>query len=86
MSKTGHGFSDAVDKLDATSADTEEFGVGGARPPVAPVDLLSYVSDMLSELREIADENGWRTLSGLLALAHAEAGIRRDDLVARHQG
>ena len=50
---------------------------------VSTTDLLSYMSDMLIELRSIADRNGFRTLSGLLALAHAEAAARQDEITTR---
>ncbi len=46
-------------------------------------DMLTYMADMLVELRSIADKNNWQTLSGLLALSHAEATTRRNELIRR---
>jgi hypothetical protein len=36
-------------------------------------DTLDYVSDLISELREISDRLGCATLSGILGLAFTEA-------------
>lgn len=46
-------------------------------------DMLTYMADMLGELQSIADKNNLQTLSGLLALSHAEAMIRRDEFSVR---
>lgn len=54
---------------------------GRGRMPLP--DMLTYMADMLSELRSIADKNNWQTLSGLLALSHAEAMTRRDEIALR---
>lgn len=54
---------------------------GRGRVPLP--DMLTYMADMLVELRSIADKNNWQTLSGLLALSHAEAMIRRDEISLR---
>jgi hypothetical protein len=43
-------------------------------------DLLDYMSDLLLELRAIAEQNHWTTLGGLLALAQAEATLRREEI------
>lgn len=45
--------------------------------------MLGYMADMLMELRSISDQNKWQTLSGLLALSHAEANTRRDEIALR---
>jgi hypothetical protein len=42
-------------------------------PTSATSDMLDYMSDMLSEMRQIAQGQGHDTLSTLLALAQAEA-------------
>ena len=39
-------------------------------------DCLAYMADIILELRQMADRGGHQTLSGLLALAHAEAEQR----------
>lgn len=47
-------------------------------PENPTADVLGYVSDMILELREISDQLGMRTLSGLLALSHTEAVARQE--------
>lgn len=54
-----------------------------SRSVVPATDMLTYMADMLMELRSIAEQNKWQTLSGLLALSHAEANTRRDDIALR---
>ena len=70
--------------VDDTAEDGNDgtFSRGG-RENLPAADLLDYMSDMLMELTTIADQNKWRTLSGLLALARAEAAVQRDEVVAR---
>lgn len=46
---------------------------GGLTSPVPVRDRLEYMADMLLELQDIASDCGCATLSGLLALSHAEA-------------
>lgn len=69
--------------IDATGGGADEEPRPVPRAPLAAADMLEYMSDMLIELRSIAEQNDWRTLSGLLSLAHAEAAIRRDEVSSR---
>lgn len=48
---------------------------GGSR-----ADLLDYMSDLVGELKSLSDQNAFSTLSALLALAHAEAIARRNEI------
>lgn len=50
------------------------------REDCSSADLLAYMSDLIAELRSISDRQGWRTLSGILALAQAEAAARQESL------
>lgn len=43
-------------------------------------DLLDYMSDLVGELKSLSDQNALSTLSALLALAHAEAIARRNEI------
>jgi hypothetical protein len=50
------------------------------REECSSADLLAYMSDLIVELRSISDREGWGTLSGILALAQAEAAARQKNL------
>ena len=43
---------------------------------VNTTDRLNYMADMLLEMRDMADHEGCKTLSGLLELAQAEARLK----------
>lgn len=40
-------------------------------------ERLEYLADLLRELKLMADQQGCRKLSRMLAISHAEAGARR---------
>ena len=71
--------SDPSETGDGTTAGSKSAGADRVSLP----DMLTYMADMLGELRNIADKNNWQTLSGLLALSHAEAMTRRDEIELR---
>jgi len=54
-----------MDDLDKGGA---SGGAGGVRR-----DNLEYLADLLGELQQMAEREGCRTLSRLLAISHAEA-------------
>lgn len=61
----------------------EAMDVASVRPTQA--DMLDYMADMLIEFKAIAEKSSLTTLSGLLALAHSEAVLRRNDLTTRRE-
>lgn len=59
---------------DSAAAAHESTVVGVRHNERSPnSDKLNYLADLANELRKIADEEGCRTLSGLLAVAELEA-------------
>ena len=48
-------------------------GGDGSSPESEKHERLSYLADLVNELREMAAKEGCETLAGLLALSHAEA-------------
>ncbi|WP_171988042.1 hypothetical protein [Hyphomicrobium sp. NDB2Meth4] len=42
-------------------------------------DTLSYLCDIINELKQLADRGGQRTLSAILAAALVEARTQKDD-------
>jgi hypothetical protein len=68
-------------------------GSGEADPGCAPTadttsqisnaDLLRYVGDMVEELQFMCDRTGCTTLTGLLALARAEALLQQRNQLRR---
>lgn len=80
------GAGGASTEQSATYDSGEDLSTAQERGPVPLPDMLNYMADMLEELQGIAEKNEWRTLSGLLALSHAEAMIRRDEISVRRSG
>ncbi len=54
---------------------------GEAGLPAGPSssDTLSYLSDIIHELKHLADRSGQRTLSAILGAALVEARLQKDD-------
>lgn len=84
MAKPRGAFSGGAEEEHATGDCSAENLQSPSRAQFPDADLLDYMSDMLIELRSISDQHRWKTLSGLLALAHAEAVARRDEVISRH--
>lgn len=71
---------------DTTEDSDEEPELSSAPTAVPAVDVLGYMSDMLLELKDISDQLGLRTLSGLLALSHIEAVARQEQQLQQQKG
>jgi hypothetical protein len=56
---------------------------GRTSSQISRSDLLRYVGDMVEELQVMADRTGCQTLTGLLALARAEAALQQSALGLR---
>jgi hypothetical protein len=48
-------------------------------PEITRTDQLEYLSDLILELKEIADNLGCATLAGMLVVSHREAKIQAHD-------
>ncbi len=83
MSKRLGRGENPAESVDATKDSSDRAAQPVLRHHVPTADLLAYMSDMLSELHAMSDQQRWPTLSGLLALAQAEASIQRDEIRAR---
>ena len=74
-------MADAIEKSQGTVIRVGEAEVAshdnGMQPEAQRADRLRYVADMILELKQITERDGYRTLSGILALAHAEASTKR---------
>jgi hypothetical protein len=53
-------------------------GEAGQRPAVGSGDTLSYLCEIIHELKHLADNSGQHTLSAILAAALTEARIQND--------
>ncbi len=84
MTKQHGAATGAFDENDSICDRESDVPCPAARSTVSATDMLTHMADMLMELRRIADQNKWQTLSGLLALSHAEANVRRDEITLRH--
>jgi hypothetical protein len=51
-----------------------------SRPGRDPAETLGYITDIVEELRRLADKSGYRTLGAILAVAQLEARVQRDDM------
>lgn len=52
---------------------------GGRLPPANKTETLSYVTDIIFELKQLADKAGYRTLSAILSVALLEARIQNEE-------
>lgn len=57
----------------------EPAGGAGQHPAVRSGDTLSYLCEIIHELKHLADSSGQHTLSAILAAALTEARIQNDD-------
>jgi len=71
---------------DTTEDSNKEPELYSAPAAVPAGDVLGYMSDMLLELKDISDQLGLRTLSGLLALSHTEAVVRQEQQLQQQKG
>lgn len=73
-------MADAIEKSQGTVLRVGEAEVAsrdnGMQPEAQRADRLRYVADLILELKQIAERDGHGTLSGILALAHAEASTK----------
>jgi len=57
----------------------ERNGEAGLPAGTSSTETLSYLSDIIHELKHLADRSGQRTLSAILSAALIEARIQKDD-------
>jgi hypothetical protein len=68
-----------------TFADRADNDRIAGRASASNADLLRYVGDMVEELQVMSSRTGCSTLTGLLALARAEAMLQERASGARRQ-
>ena len=54
-------------------------GSTGPHPARTRIETLSYVTDIIEELKRLAEKSGYRTLGTILAAALAEARQQSDE-------
>jgi hypothetical protein len=54
-------------------------GSTGSHPGRTKSETLSYVTDIIEELKRLADKSGYRTLGAILAAALAEARLQSEE-------
>jgi hypothetical protein len=54
-------------------------GRPGLPPARSKSETLSYVTDIIEELKRLADKSGYRTLAAILAAALAEARLQSEE-------
>ena len=54
-------------------------GRTGMPPARSKSETLSYVTDIIEELKRLADKSGYRTLGAILAAALAEARLQSEE-------
>jgi hypothetical protein len=59
-------------------AGPEDPNGGAALPPAGKAETLTYVCDIIGELKQLADKAGYRTLAAILGAAHIEARQQKD--------
>ena len=57
----------------------DDLNGGGGQEPARGAHTLSYLCDIIHELKHLADRSGHRTLSAILAAALVEARLQNDD-------
>lgn len=61
-------------------AEVERDETPGSEPERHAANQLEYMADLILELKGLAERAGLETLTGILALAHAEARRQRGQL------
>jgi hypothetical protein len=63
------------------NAEPDDTNGGGRLPPTSSskVETLSYTSDIVMELKQLAEKAGYRTLASILAAALTEVRIQIEE-------
>jgi hypothetical protein len=60
-------------------AGPEDPNGGAGLPASSRTETLSYITDIIEELKRLAEKAGYRTLAGILGAALIEARIQSED-------
>ena len=64
--------------MDREPDNADGAGENSARPSEA--DPLNYISELIRELKQMAEKSGYKTLAAILGMAQVEARIQNRDV------